>query len=70
MQLLTDPYIGCSWVPEAGDAWIALDFPRPRQILNGDADIYFTIPANPTAQARRGSITADLRQLTIVQNGR
>jgi Putative binding domain, N-terminal/Viral BACON domain len=71
MQLLTDPFMGCAWTAQtSGDSWLALDFPRTSQIMGGDGDIYFTIPANPGTQSRRGTITIDLRQLTIVQNGR
>jgi hypothetical protein len=70
MQLLTDPFMGCAWFAEASDGWISLDAPQTRQMRFGDGDMYFTIPANPGSQIRRGTISVDLRPLTIVQNGR
>jgi hypothetical protein len=68
--LLTDPFRGCAWTAESSEGWILLDAPQARQMRFGDSDVYFTIPANTGSQSRHGTITVDLRQLTIVQNGR
>jgi len=68
--VLTEPFMGCNWVVDSTDTWVQFDSPSVRQIMAGDGDLHFTLPANPSPQARRGVLVMDGKPLTILQQGR
>lgn len=68
LWILTEPYSGCAWTAESTDLWVRWKSPALHSVADGDADLYFTVPANTTGQQRRAVVSMDLRPLTIVQN--
>jgi hypothetical protein len=68
--VLTEPWMGCAWTASAGAPWVTLDFPRAGQVMGGDGDVRFTVPANASSQERQGVLLVGERALTVVQRGR
>lgn len=66
--VLTDPFMGCAWSAESSDTWIAWTSPRIHQVMSGDGDLVFTVPAKTGSDTRRAAVTLGGGfTLTIVQ---
>lgn len=68
--LIDLPPSACAWTVETSDRWVSVDFPRIGQVMGGDGDLHFTVPANTSAQPRQAVLLIGERPLTIVQQGR
>ena len=66
--VLTDPFMGCAWTAESDDSWVVWNSPRMHQIMGGDGDLVFTVPAKFSGGTRSAVVTLGGRyRLTIVQ---
>ncbi|HET7698912.1 MAG TPA: BACON domain-containing protein [Vicinamibacterales bacterium] len=68
LWVLSDPFMGCAWSAESGDTWIAWQSPRMHQIMRGDGDLVFNVPAKSGGGTRQAVVTLGGRfRLTVVQ---
>jgi hypothetical protein len=70
LWVLTEPWMSCPWAFETSDSWVTWNYPRPHQVSNGDGDLDFTVPANPSSNGRTATATLGPWPLTIIQRGR